>query len=130
MIKDGLYQLFFQMHVVSLDENTSAVAVFVIACGIVGALAVILDLAFYSVKDTSLLELNHSIKNTLIFLLAWSFGACVIGLVGQMFNIFQISLAATVVVGFTWPVLFTGLLEKLKEQEQKLEPEQTTTSED
>lgn len=36
------------------------------------------------------------------------------GYVGQMAKIFQVSLFACTVVGFTWPLLFIGLLEKLK----------------
>jgi hypothetical protein len=129
-ISDGLYQLFFKLNVVTLAENENAVAVFVIACSIVGSLAVSLDLAFFILKERSLLSLKHSPKNTFLFLLAWSFGAFVMGLVGQMFNIFQVSLAATVVVGFSWPILLTGMLEKLKEKEQIAEPEQQVTAEE
>lgn len=129
LIWSGLYKIFFQLKVVNISENENAVAVFIIACAIVGLLAVFLDLAFYLLKHSSLLELDHGLRNTSIFLLAWSFGAAVMGLIGQMFNIFQISLAATVTVGFSWPILFTGLLEKLKEKQQSSEPEQKPTSE-
>ena len=130
LIKDGLYQLFFELKPVLLHENDNAVAVFIIACAIIGVLAVFLDLAFYVLRNSSLLELNHSLKNTVLFLFAWSFGAGLMGLIGQMFEIFQVSLAATVVVGFSWPILFTGLLDNLKERQQAVEPEQQVTSEE
>ena len=130
LIIDGLYQLFFQSKIVSLDENENAIIVFVIACGVVGTLAVFLDLAFFIVRGSSLLEIKHSLKNTFIFLLAWSSGASIMALVGQMMNIFQVSLAATVLVGFTWPLLFTSILKDLKDKELAAEPEQQVTSEE
>lgn len=129
-IKDGLYQLFFQLKVVTLAENDGAVAVFVIACTIVGALAVLLDLTFFILKGRSLLSLKYNLKNTFIFLLLWSFGAGVMGLLGQLFNIFQVSLVSTVVVGFSWPLLFTRIMQNVKEKEQTAEPEQKVSAEE
>ena len=126
---DGLQTMFFQLKVVSLENNHKAVLVFSVGCAIVGMLAVILDLAFFTIRGKSLLKLRHGI-NTFIFLLAWAFGSFIMGFIGQMAKIFQVSLFACVLVGFTWPILFTELLGKLKEKEIKEELEQVIVEEE
>lgn len=120
---DGLLRMLLQLEVVTLQENESAVLIFASGCAIVGTIAVFLDLAFYTLRGQSLLKLQHG-RNTIVFLLAWAFGSFIMGYIGQMANIFQVSLFASVLVGFTWPLLFTSLLEKLKEKEEENEPEQ------
>ncbi|PHR73008.1 MAG: hypothetical protein COA66_04210 [Arcobacter sp.] len=129
LIFEGLHTMFFQLKVVTILENERAVLVFIIACAIIGFIAVLLDLCIFILKKESVLELEHSFKTTLVFLLMWSFGAAVIGLLGQMVNLFQVSLSASVAVGFTWPLLFTKIIKKLKEKEENEEPEQKSTEE-
>jgi len=119
---DGLDKMFIQLKVVPLDENPKAVLVFAVGCAIIGVTAVILDLSFYFLRNRSLLDLKHG-WNTFIFLIAWAVGSFIMGYVGQLVRIFQVHLMSCVLVGFTWPVLFTKLLEKLsQEQEEEVEP--------
>ena len=65
----------------------------------------------------------------MFFLIAWAFGSFVMGYIGQLAKVFQVSLLACVLVGFTWPLLFTELLDKLRRQENEEEPEQILTEE-
>ena len=121
--------MLIQLEVVTLQENASAVLVFATGCAIVGMFAVFLDLAFYTLRGQSLLKLKYG-KNTFIFLIAWSFGSFVMGYIGQLAKIFQVSLVASTLVGFTWPFMFTQFLAKLKEKEAEDEPEQGLGEED
>lgn len=129
---DGLNQMLLRLEVVSIADNPSAVLVFATGCAIVGTSAVFLDLAFYTLRDQSLLKLEHGKKNTILFLAAWAFGSFIMGYIGQLAKIFQVTLLACVLVGFSWPLLFTGLLEKLRENEIDMEgePEQQIGEED
>ena len=129
LILDGLSTMFFQLKVVKISENEDAVLVFIIACAIIGFMAVLLDLFVVILKKKSVLELEHSFKTTFIFLIIWSLGAAAIGLLGQVANIFQASLSASIAVGFTWPLIFTKILEKLKDKEVAEEAEQKPTTE-
>ncbi len=121
---NGLYKLLVNLEVVTLKENSMAVLVFAVGCAIIGFIAVILDLMFYELKGKSLLNFKHSLRNTFWFLLSWAVGSFIMGYIGQLFKIFQASLSACVIVGFTWPILFTQLIEKLKEQELAQQPVQ------
>ena len=125
---DGLNKMFIQFKVVPLDENPQAVLVFAVGCAVIGVTAVILDLSFYFLKNRSLLDLKHGL-NTFMFLIAWAVGSFIMGYVGQLVNLFQVHLTSCVLVGFTWPVLFTKLLEKLS-QEREEEDEQVPGRED
>lgn len=120
---EGLSRMLLSLEVVSLQDNTNAVLIFATGCAIVGVVAVFLDLAFYILRGHSLLKLQHG-KNTLLFIVAWAFGSFIMGYIGQLAKIFQVSLFASVLVGFTWPLLFTSLLNKLREKESENEPEQ------
>ena len=120
---DGLIRMLLKLEVVTSQQNEHAVLIFSCGCAIIGVVAIALDLSFYVLRGQSLLKLEHG-KNTIIFLPAWAVGSFIMGYVGQMANIFQVSLLACAVVGFTWPLLFTDLLEKLKEKESAAEPEQ------
>ena len=119
--------MFLKLQVVNADENSIAVLVFSVGCGIIGILAVLLDASLYFLHRKSLLKLRHG-WYTLLFLIAWCVGAMIIGLVGQMLKIFLVSLSACVVVGFAWPVLFTKILEKAKKGDAD-EPEQPVVEE-
>lgn len=120
---EGLNRMLIQLEVVLLQDNPSAVLVFATGCAILGMMAVFLDLAYLIVRGQSLLKLQHG-KNTILFLIAWTFGSFFVGYIGQLAKIFQVSLFASVVVGFSWPVLFTNLLTKLRKKEIESEPEQ------
>ncbi len=99
-------------------------------CAVIGFAAVLLDLAFYITRDRSLLRLRHGSKNTILFLLFWSMGSFLMGGVGLIFNIFEAHRNACVIVGFTWPILFTQLLSSLSKAEEKKEPEQSFEGEE
>jgi len=129
MLLDGLREMFLQLKTVSLEHNGSAVLVFATGCAIIGATAVLLDLAFVALRGKSLLKLQHG-KNTILFVFAWAFGSFAIGWVGQLINLFQVSLSACVLVGFTWPILLTELLDKLRQEEIADEPEQSVFEEE
>ena len=126
---EGLARMLIKLEVVTLQENPNAVLIFATACSIFGIVAVILDYAFFMVRDQSLLKLKHG-KNTLLLLVAWAVGSFIMGYIGQFVKIFQVSLLASASVGFTWPLLFTNLLNKLKEKEAKSEPEQLIEEEE
>ena len=59
----GLNRMLLQLEVVSLQDNQSAVLVFVTGCAIVGMIAVFLDLAFYTLRGKSLLKLQQRMPN-------------------------------------------------------------------
>ena len=120
---EGLSKMFFDLEIVTLANNGNPVLVFSVACAIIGAVAVTLDFALFFLRGRSLLQLKHG-KNTIFFLVAWSFGALIIGWLGQMAKVFVVSIAASVVVGFTWPVIFTKILESKAQEEADDEPEQ------
>ena len=125
---NGLQKMLLRLEVVSLEHNPHAVLVFAVGCAIVGVAAVFLDLAFFTLRGQSLLRLKHG-RATMFFLIEWAFGSFVMGYIGQLAKVFQVSLLACVLVGFTWPLLFTELLDKLRRQENEEEPEQILTEE-
>ncbi|MCL1038013.1 hypothetical protein L2750_12720 [Shewanella submarina] len=124
----GLELIFFEMTIVDKENNQNPVLVFAVACSIVGAAAVILDLTFYFLRGRSLLELKHG-KSTLVFLVAWSLGALIIGWAGQMAKIFEVSVTAAVTVGFAWPLIFTRYMREKALEETQDEPEQNMEEE-
>lgn len=126
---DGLSKMFFELQLVTSTNNKSPVLVFSVGCAIIGAVAVLLDFSLYFLKGQSLLKLKHG-RNTLFFLIAWSFGALVIGWLGQMTKVFVVSLSACVAVGFTWPFTFTKMLKIKAEKEIAQEPEQEIDEEE
>lgn len=120
---EGLSMMFFGLQIVDSTNNGNPVLVFSIACAIIGAVAVVLDFMLFFLRGRSLLQLQHG-KNSILFLFAWSIGALIIGWVGQMAKVFVVSIAASVLVGFTWPVIFTKILENKAHGEATDEPEQ------
>lgn len=120
---EGLTRMLLRLEVVTLQENPNAVLIFAAACAIIGILAVFLDLALFMLRGQSLLKLKHG-KNTFLFLVSWAFGSFVIGYIGQVAKIFQVSLMASAIVGFSWPLIFTDWLNKIRESEVETEPEQ------
>ena len=121
---DGLYRLLFKFEVIPIDQNEYAVLIFAFGCAFIGVLTVLTDLAFYKIRGKSLLNLEHNARNTFIFLISWSGGALIVGYVGQMANVFQVSLLACSTVGISWPIIFTGLLEKIREADETQEATQ------
>ena len=119
----GLSLMFFDLTIVDKMNNDNPILVFSVACSIIGAFAVLLDLTIYFLRGKSPLQLKHG-KNTILFLIAWAFGALVLGWIGQMARIFVVSVAASVLVGFTWPLIFTKYLRDKAEEEKSSEPEQ------
>ena len=119
----GLSLIFFELEIVNKTNNSNPVLVFSIACSIVGGVAVLLDLAFFYLRGSSLLSLKHGWQS-FIFLFAWAFGALVIGWFGQMAKIFAVSVSAAVLIGFTWPVIFTKYVKEKAKEESLDEPEQ------
>ena len=125
---DGLLRMLLKLEVVTSQQNENAVIVFACGCAIFGVIAVALDFSFYLLRGQSLLKLAHG-KNTILFLLAWAVGSFIMGYIGQVARIFQVSLLACAVVGFAWPILFTDFLESLKQKESETEPEQEPVEE-
>ncbi len=111
----GLVRLLLRFEVLSLADNEFAVLIFAMGCAFIGLLIVVADLSFFLIRGDSLLRLQHSLRNTLIFALAWAVGAFIIGYIGQMARIFQVSLLACATVGIAWPVVFTKLLDRLRQ---------------
>ncbi len=111
----GLVRLLVSFEVISIADNKFAVLIFAMGCAIIGLLIVVADLSFFLIRGDSLLQLQHSIRNTLVFAFAWAAGAFIIGYIGQMARIFQVSLLACATVGIAWPVVFTKLLDKFRQ---------------
>ena len=124
----GLSLMFFDLTIVNKVNNSNPVLVFSVACSIVGIIAVVLDVLVYFLFGGSPLKLKHG-KNTILFLIAWSLGALFMGWLGQMANIFLVSVSAAVIVGFTWPLLFTKYLKAKADKESADEPEQVIAEE-
>lgn len=119
---DGLFRLLFKFEVIPVKDNPYAVVIFAVGCATIGLLTVVADLAFFMLQGESLLKLKHNPRNTLMFGFAWALGALIIGYIGQVASIFQVSLVACATVGVTWPIVFTEIIEKLKKQEEIQEP--------
>src|SRR5210317_1338531 len=103
---DGLINLFLNFQIVTREENQYAVLIFAIGCGLIGALAVVLDLMMYLVRERSLLNIRHGLSSTVVFFFAWGIGALIMGYLGLMLNIFLVSVTACALVGLGWPVMF------------------------
>jgi hypothetical protein len=127
---DGLTQLLLSFEVVQASENKYAHLVFAVGCAIFGVLAVVADLALFALRGHSLLKLKHNARNTPLFGLAWGLGTLIIGYLGQVANIFQVSILACVSVGVGWPVVFTELLEKTRKKEDEQEPREEEVEEE
>lgn len=125
----GLSLMFFEITIVDKLNNENPILVFSVACAIVGIFAVLLDLMIYFLRGESLLRLKHG-RNTVLFLIAWAFGAFVIGWIGQLSKIFVVSVAASVLVGFSWPLIFTKYLKSIVDAELASEPEQEVVEEE
>ncbi len=125
---DGLIRMLLKLEVVTPLENENSVVIFATGCAIIGIVAVALDLSLYVVRGQSILKLEHG-KNTIIFLFAWAIGSFIMGYIGQLAKLFQVSLFACALVGFTWPFLCTKLLQVLMEKESEVEPEQIPVDE-
>lgn len=125
----GLSMMFFKLQIVTPGNNANPVLVFSVACAIIGAAAVVLDLLLFLLRGQSLLQLKHG-RYTILFLFAWSIGALLIGWIGQMAKIFVVSIAASVMVGFTWPLMFTKILKAKALGEASEEPEQVLIEEE
>ena len=89
-------------------------------------MALVGDLAIYAIQGKSILNLKHSFKNTMVWFIAWPVGAFVVGYVGQVVKVFQVTMVACAAVGFLWPILLVMILEKL----QKPADIQQSTDED
>ncbi|MDA1370793.1 MAG: hypothetical protein O2971_08550 [Proteobacteria bacterium] len=124
----GLEVMFFNLEIVNNTNNENPVLVFSVACAIIGAFAVVLDFIVYHARGASLLKLRHGWM-TLFFLFGWSFGALVVGWIGQVVDMFLVSISAAILVGFSWPILLTKWLEERAEKEQQEEPEQELVEE-
>jgi hypothetical protein len=123
-IGSGLFRLLFKFDVITIKDNEYAVVIFAIACSLIGVLTVVADLSFFLIRGESLLNLRHSFRNTILFAFAWALGALIIGYIGQVTNVFQVSLLACATVGISWPIVFTKILEKLERKEEVQSPSQ------
>ena len=117
----GLFSLLIQFEVIKSPPYQYTPIIFSAGCAIIGILTVFTDLSFYIIRGESALSLRHGWKNTIFFLIAWAFGAAFLGYVGQMLNIFQVSLLACATVGLSWPIIFTKVLAKMRESEESQE---------
>jgi hypothetical protein len=125
LFKAGLIELLLKFHVVNPADNVYAPLIFAIGCAIIGILTIFADVSFYLIKHESILSLKHTFKNTSIFIFAWAFGAAFWGYIGQMLNIFQVSLLSCATVGISWPIIFTKVLSSFRSKDE----EQTLTVE-
>lgn len=110
--------MLIKLEVIPADSNEYAVLIFAIGCAFIGLLAVFADLCFYLIRNQSLLGVKHGYKESIVFMVAWSFGAFIIGYVGQVLAIFQVNLLACATVGLSWPVVFVKIIEYLAEQKE------------
>lgn len=127
-LRDGLAKMFFDLQVVTRDTHESAVLIFSISCAIIGLVAVILDFFLFVILDESPLKLKHGTK-TFVYLMIWPIGSLFIGWIGQMIEIFKVSLSAALTVGFTWPILCAKFIKNQAEKETEDEPEQVVGEE-
>ena len=117
----GLYRMLFEFEVIRMQDNEYAVVIFAVGCAAIGILVVLADLAFFVLRGESLLDLKHSYKNTPIVGFFWALGALIIGYIGQVTNVFQVSLLACATVGVAWPVVFTQVLEKANKKKEDVQ---------
>ncbi len=128
-IGEGLFKLLFQFEVIPIEGNDYAVIIFALGCAIIGVLTVVADLSFFLIREESLLGLRHGLRKTFLFVGAWALGALIIGYIGQIVNIFQVSLLACATVGISWPIIFTNILKKV-EKVRETEDEQSMSTEE
>jgi len=112
-LAEGLFKLLFKFEIIPIEGNEYAVIIFALGCAIMGILTVIADLSFFLIREESLFGLRHGLRNTSTFTGAWALGALIIGYLGQVINIFQVSLLACATVGISWPIIFIKILGKV-----------------
>ncbi len=120
----GLWNFLILMDPIPLEDKNHTI-IFSLGCYIVGFLVVIVDAILYKINDRSFLKLKYTSKTFFINLFLWPLAAFIVGYLGQMLKIFQLTVQACAGVGFTWPILTTKLLNKIAQQE----PEQKQTKE-
>ncbi len=88
-------------------------AVFIVACGAMGALAIIMDWAHFLVSGSSLMNVAHGIKTTPVIFFGWTLGAVIGGYLGQVLDILQVTILASLTAGVGWPLILTKSLEQV-----------------
>ena len=103
---------------------SSRVWAFGTVAALMGVLVVLADLVYFLLLKTSLLKLGYAgfWRTVLVFLL-WGLGSGVVGVLGAVFGLFQVTLQAGVMVGLAWPVTLPRLLQAARvgaEEEQQV----------
>lgn len=120
---NGLESLFLKQEVIVNADYDYPVLIFILGCLIVGFIVAVCDFLVYLFHNKSILKVEHGLKNTLLLLLLWPIGASVIGFLGIALKVFLISIGACVLVGLSWPLIFSKLAEKAGKEAIKNDPE-------
>lgn len=92
--------------------------VFVAACGIMGSIAIAMDLLLFVARGTSLMSFAHSLRKTPMIAVAWVAGAVLGGYLGQILNILQATVLASLTAGVGWPLILARALERAAKDTQ------------
>jgi len=103
------------------DGETNKVLIFTASCGILGTLAMLMDLRLFGMQKTSLFNFKYTTRSVLPILLCWTIGAAIGGFFGQIFNVLQVSLLACATAGIGWPARVTKLI-KDKTEANRIQP--------
>ena len=82
---------------------------FVLECGVLGVVALVADIVCYRLKDTSLLGLTRGSRSFWPYFVIWPIGSMIVGFLGQIMHILQISHFSCIITGFGW----YGLMQKI-----------------
>lgn len=94
------------------DDDPYWLAVFLCACGAMGALAVAMDWSHFLIRGSSLMNVAHGAKTTPVILFGWVLGAIIGGFFGQVLNILQTTILASLTAGIGWPLILTKAIEQ------------------
>lgn len=94
------------------------VLVFLILCGIMGFLTVVLDAIVHKLSGTGFLKLAHSFLRTPMFLLAWPIGAMIVGYFAQILGILQATVLGALTAGVTWNLILKTIVYKLQARQE------------
>ena len=98
------------------DGETNKVLIFTASCGLLGMLAMFMDLCLFGMQKTSLFNFKYTTKSILPILLCWTIGAAIGGFFGQIFNVLQVSSLACATAGIGWPAIVTKLIKDKTEE--------------
>lgn len=124
---NNLEKLFISLEGLDPAKDSGYVLAFLMACVIIGVVAIVFDLCYLAVVGKSALRISHSVKRTALLFLVWPLGSAVFGYLGLVSHILQPTILGALAAGFTWSTSTKSVLERVGRAD---EPEQDAQDEE